>query len=132
MGICGYLRLARFDCDNPLRIENWCFPLAWTMDSAARVPRLQRQERPENRDDQTSSIILLGKDIELWGLKVGGGGEARTDEARGPRCMLLEFYSAACSGAFLEVPYGGSISLAVTLSLAPDLSGALALSPALS
>ena len=105
VGICGYLRLARFDCDNPLRIENWCFPLAWTMDSAARVPRLQRQERPENRDDQTSSIILLGKDIELWGLKVGGGGEARTDEARGPRCMLLEFYSAACSGAFLEVPY---------------------------
>ena len=75
------------------------------MDSAARVPRLQRQERPENRDDQTSSIILLGKDIELWGLKVGGGGEARTDEARGPRCMLLEFYSAACSAAFLEVPY---------------------------
>ena len=32
VGICGYLRLARFDCDNPLRMENLCFPLTWLMD----------------------------------------------------------------------------------------------------
>ena len=98
------------------------------MDSAARVPRLQRQERPENRDDQTSNIILLGKDIELWGLKVGGGGEARTDEARGPPVHASRIL---LGGLFRRLP-GGSISLAVALSLAPDLSGALALSPALS
>ena len=82
VGICGYLRLARFDCDNPLRMENLCFPLAWPMDSAEREPRLPRQGRPENRDDQTSNIILLRKEIQLWGLKVGGGRGVKQGETR--------------------------------------------------
>ena len=53
VGICGYLRLARFDCDNPVRMGNLCFPLAWPLNESKREPRLQRQERPENRDEQT-------------------------------------------------------------------------------
>ena len=56
------------------------------MDSAARVPRLQRQERPENRDDQTSSIILHHAQALSWALpflefypRAPGGGARRPE-----------------------------------------------------
>ena len=60
-GICGYLGVFAprpYSSREFIEHGNWRFPLACAADSAIRQPRLTRQERQENRDDQTSNIIL--------------------------------------------------------------------------